>query len=81
MLSANTKIDAMQTIQLIDKQPFIFRFTINGIKADLHTRPIAMYANGLFPLKVKVKGSTLGWHIKGKWVSYNQIRMALKQAR
>jgi hypothetical protein len=51
----------MQTIQLIDKQAFIFRFTINGIKADLHTRPIAMYANGLFPLKVKVKGKIVYW--------------------
>jgi hypothetical protein len=80
-IAHNSQIDAMTNVQLIEKQQNVFRFNINGTKANLHTKPLALFTTGLFPLKSKVKGSTLGWHIKGKWVSYNQIRIALKQAK
>lgn len=35
-------------------------------------------ANSLFPLSAKVKGSTLGWYVNRRFVSYNQIRSAIR---
>lgn len=42
--------------------------------------PMELFAeNNLFPLKKVVKGSTLGWHVNRKFVSYWQIKKAILQ--
>lgn len=33
----------------------------------------------IIPISPKVKGSTLGWYVNRRWVSYNQIRNAIKK--
>ena len=32
----------------------------------------------LLPIAKKVKGSTLGWYVNRRWVSYNQLRNAIR---
>ena len=34
--------------------------------------------NNLFPVEAKVKGSTLGWYINRKWISYKQIKKVIQ---
>jgi hypothetical protein len=65
------------TIQIIEKQGNIFRIMINGQRYDYHT-PLSLFGKGIFPMPKRVKGSTLGWSIKGDWVSYNQIKGAIQ---
>jgi hypothetical protein len=67
------------TIQVIEKQSTVFRMIINGHEYHYHT-PLALYGDDLFELPKRVKGSTLGWSVKGGWVSYNQIKAAIKKA-
>lgn len=74
-IAPNTTIDAMKHIQLIEKQNGIFRLNIG----DLHTKPINLFTDGLFPLAKVIKGSTLGWHVKGKFISYNQLKKAINE--
>jgi len=60
-------------MQLIERHRNQFRLKINGI--DCLFMPIELWKeNELLPLKKIVKGSTLGWHIKRNFVSYNQIK-------
>lgn len=66
-------------IQFIEKQSTTFCFTINSkryylIKCNLY------YQNDLLSLKANVKGSTLGWYIQRKFVSYNQLKKAIIQS-
>jgi hypothetical protein len=65
-------------IQFIEKQGSIFCNAINNepyllYKASLYKR------NHFLPLPAKVKGSTLGWYIRRRFVSYNQLTAAIKQ--
>lgn len=40
--------------------------------------PMCLFVSYKFlPLAAKVKGSTLGWYVARKFVSYNQIRKAI----
>ena len=64
-------------IQLIEYQKPVFRLIINGIECKYYPPSTIFIPSQFLPLTTKVKGSTLGWNIKG-WVSYNQIKKAIK---
>lgn len=62
-------------LQLIDKQQRKFRVG----KTEFVYQRLAIYVgNSYKEVPPKVKGSTLGWNISGQFVSYNQIKKALK---
>lgn len=63
-------------IQLIDKQKKIFRVK----QTEFQYKKLDVYlGNDFIPLPKVVKGSTLGWNIKGAFVSYNQIKKKLNE--
>lgn len=65
----------MFVLQLIDKQQRKFRVG----KTEFVYQKLAVYVgNSYKELPPKVKGSTLGWHIGGQFVSYNMIKKLLK---
>lgn len=44
--------------------------------------PITLFKDSdIIPISPKVKGSTLGWYVNRRWVSYNQIRNAIKTSK
>ena len=50
---------------------------IHGV--DCVFMPMELFTgNNFLPNKKIVKGSTLGWYVNRKFVSYNQIRAAIK---
>jgi hypothetical protein len=64
-------------IEFIDKQQHIFYIKIAG--EVYHFHKMSLYKpNQFIPLAAKVKGSTLGWYVKRHFVSYNQIRAAIR---
>ena len=66
-------------LQLIEKQKAKYTFIFNNVKCTFI--PMALYTgNNLFPLKPYVpKGkSVLKWKVKGKEISYNQIKELIK---
>ena len=63
-------------IQLIEKQKGKFCIKIHGV--DCVFIPMELFAGCQFmPLDKKLKGSTLGWYVRRKFVSYNQIKKAI----
>lgn len=63
-------------IQLIEKQKGKFCMIIHGVNCVF--MPMELFINNqLLPLTKKIKGSTLGWYIKRKFVSYNQIKKTI----
>ncbi len=65
-------------IQFIGKQGYTFCFIIYSKRYDLVK--CCLYAENYFvPLPAKVKGSTLGWYIRRKFVSYQQLKKAIQQ--
>lgn len=65
-------------IQLTEKQKGKFCMVINGIHCVF--MPMELFAeNNLFPLKKVVKGSTLGWYVNRKFVSFWQIKKEILQ--
>jgi hypothetical protein len=63
-------------VQLIDRQAR--KFCINGVECSF--LPIELFiGNNIIPVKRVVKGSTLGWYINRKFVSYKQIKKAIKK--
>lgn len=64
-------------IQLIKKEAGIFYINIHGIECVFI--PMCLFTNKqLLPIKPKVKGSTLHWYVNRKYISYNQIKKAIK---
>lgn len=64
-------------IQVIEYKKPVFRLCIDGKFFDFI--PVELYNDkSLFPLPKKAKGSTLGWHVCNKFVSYWQIKNAIK---
>ena len=59
------------TLQLIQKQPFIFR--ANNIEY-LFVKPKFLYKNCNLRIAAVVKGSTLGWNIGGEFLSFNKLK-------
>ncbi|HRH59172.1 MAG TPA: hypothetical protein PL045_01315 [Chitinophagaceae bacterium] len=54
-------------------------FCIKIFDTECTFMPICLFApNNFLPLQPKVKGSTLGWYVQRRWVSYNQIKAAIK---
>lgn len=52
---------------------------INGW--DCIFMPMCLFANRQFlPLSPKVKGSTLGWYVNRKFVSYKQLKKVILDA-
>jgi len=67
-------------IQLINKESNIFYINIYDILCVFI--PMSLFKeNSFIPFRPKVKGSTLGWYINRKWVSYNQIKKAINEDR
>ena len=65
-------------IQLIRKEGNKFYMSIHSV--DCLFIPVDLFlGNNLFPLNKKVKGSTLGWYVHRKFISYNKIRSAIKK--
>lgn len=62
-------------IQLIDKQPFIFR--VNA-EIYLFAKPNFLYKNCNELIKAVSKGSVIGWNIQGGFISFNQIKNIYK---
>jgi hypothetical protein len=67
-------------IKVIDYKKPIFYIIVYDINCQFI--PIELYTDKAFlPIPKKVKGSTLGWYINRKWVSYNQIRQSIREYR
>lgn len=65
-------------IQLIKKEDDKFYMKIHDINCFFI--PIDLFVERSFlPKKKIVKGSTLGWHVKGKFINYWQIKLAGQQ--
>ena len=64
-------------VQLIEKQKGKFCMNINGIDCTFMAMSLFV-GNNLFPVEAKVKGSTLGWYINRKWISYKQIKKVIQ---
>lgn len=65
-------------IQLIDKQKGKFYIKIHGV--DCVFMPMELFVDYQFlPLNKIVKGSTLGWYVNRKFVSYNQIKNTINK--
>lgn len=63
-------------IQLIEKQGNIYRLTINGIFCDFI--PMELFVNDVFPVKKCMVNGSLGWYVNRRFVSYRQIKKAIK---
>ena len=61
-------------IQLTKIQPT--KFLINNKEYDFIKPNFLMKTFGKL-IKCKVKGSTIGWHVEGGWVSYNNLKKAI----
>ena len=53
-----------------------FCININGVDV-VFMPPVLFRADQLLPLPGKVKGSTLGWYVNRKFVSYKKIKSML----
>ncbi len=62
-------------IQLIEKQPFIFR--ANNV-VYLFAKPNFLYKNCNEQIKAVSKKSTFGWNIQSGFISFNQIKKLYK---
>jgi len=61
-------------MQTTKKQLLTFHITIQGV-ACTWMPPTCLFVPWQFsPLRPVVKGSTLGWYINRKFVSYNQLK-------
>lgn len=63
-------------IQLIEKQPFIFR--ANNV-VYLFAKPNFLYKNCNELIKAVSKKSTFGWNIQGGFVSFTQLKKLYKE--
>ncbi len=64
-------------IQLIEKQQGKFCIKIHDVNCVFI--PMELFVDYQFmPVTKKLKGSTLGWYINRKFISYNQIKKAIK---
>ena len=53
---------------------------INGVQCEFI--PMVLFTGeSIMPVPAKVKGSTYGWYINRKWVSYNQIKKAINDSK
>lgn len=67
-------------VQLINKEASKFGLVINGV-ACIFTIPIELFTcESLIPLPKHIpkNRSVLHWYVGGKYVSYNQIKKAIK---
>lgn len=63
-------------IQLIKYEKGKFCMKIHGV--DCVFMPMCLFSDKSFlPIPTKVKGSTLGWYVNRKFVSYKQIKKAI----
>ena len=63
-------------IQITDIQKGKFCMNINGV--DCVFMPMELFkADSFLPIDKKVKGSTLGWYVNRRFVSYWKIKKAL----
>lgn len=74
-ITANTDIDALMSIQLIEKQKGSYRLLIYGIECVF--KPMELFTTGLFPVKKCLNNGSLGWYVNRKFVSYKQIKKAI----
>jgi hypothetical protein len=77
-IADNSPIDAPNKTKHIEMQ--LLTFCYNGQQCTLYTRPLSLFTYGLFPLPAKVKGSTLGWYVGGKWLSYYELKRIASNA-
>ena len=63
-------------IQLIEKHKNIYRLLIDGVRCDFI--PLDLFIHNIFPVKRCVANGRLGWYVKRKFVSYWQIKKAIK---
>lgn len=62
-------------MQLIDKKQIIFCHEKTWYK---FVKPYYLYDLNLNMIKAVVRGSTMGWNINGKFVSFNKIKKLCK---
>lgn len=75
-IAANSCIDATKMIKDIIYQHDSWHITIHGQRC-IFTKTLQLYTTGLLPLQPNTtKG--LRWRINRRWVSYNQIKKAIK---
>ncbi len=65
-------------IQLIEVQDNKFYMNIYNTPCVFIPMELFTY-NSIIPVPAKVKGSTLGWYVNRKWVSYNQVVKATRK--
>jgi len=57
-------------------------FCINIYGKTCYFRPMELYVDyQILPLGKKIKGSTLGWYVNRRFVSYNQIKKSIYDTR
>ena len=78
-IAANTQIDDIMNIQVIDKQGDNYRLIIYEL--DCLFIPFELFTTGLFPVKRTTVNGSLGWYVKRKFVSYNKVKKAISEWR
>lgn len=72
----NSCIDAMLPIQNIEKQGDNWHMTIHGHRC-IFTKTLHLYTTGLLPVQPDTTNG-LRWRINRHWISYNQIKKAIR---
>lgn len=62
-------------IQLIDKQDNNYRLLIEGVECLFI--PLDLFVSGVLPVKKTQVNGSLGWYVRGKFVSYRKIKSAI----
>ena len=64
-------------VEYVDKQGIVFCVQINNI--DYKLIKVELYQDGMIPIRRVMRGSTMGWNLKGIFVSYFKIRDCILQ--
>lgn len=64
---------------MLDKQRVGYRLLIYGTECQF--MPMELFTTGLFPVKKCLNNGSFGWYVNRKFVSYRQIKAAIKAGK